>query len=93
LTVLGLIVLRIREPHLERPYRTYITTPIIFCCVSLFLVSRAVVNQPVQTVIVIAFVVSGVPVYYWRVAKKDENSLPRGQRGREGRFWRRWGRS
>ncbi|ETI23722.1 hypothetical protein G647_05527 [Cladophialophora carrionii CBS 160.54] len=93
LTVLGLIVLRIREPHLERPYRTYITTPIIFCCVSLFLVSRAVVNQPVQTVIVIAFVVSGVPVYYWRVAKKDETSIPRGQRGREGRFWRRWGRS
>ncbi|EXJ62416.1 hypothetical protein A1O7_02851 [Cladophialophora yegresii CBS 114405] len=93
LTVLGLIVLRIREPHLERPYRTYITTPIIFCCVSLFLVSRAVVNQPVQTVIVIAFVVSGVPVYYWRVAKKDELSIPRGQRGRAGRFWRRWGRS
>jgi amino acid transporter len=93
LTVLGLIVLRIREPHLERPYRTYITTPIIFCCVSLFLVSRAVVNQPVQTVIVIVFVVSGVPVYYWRVAKKDENRQGRGQRGREGRFWRRWGRS
>jgi amino acid transporter len=93
LTVLGLIVLRIREPRLERPYRTYITTPIIFCCVSLFLVSRAVVNQPVQTVIVIAFVISGVPVYYWRVARKDEPGQPRGQRGREGRFWRRWGRS
>ena len=93
LTVLGLIVLRIREPHLERPYRTYITTPIIFCCVSLFLVSRAVVNQPVQTIIVIAFVVSGVPVYYWRVARKDGTSQSSGQRGREGRFWRRWGRS
>jgi amino acid transporter len=93
LTVLGLIVLRIREPRLERPYRTYITTPIIFCCVSLFLVSRAVVNQPVQTLIVVAFVVSGIPVYYWRVARKDEASQPRGQRGREGRFWRRWGRS
>ncbi|KMU89265.1 solute carrier family 7 [Coccidioides immitis H538.4] len=32
LTVLGLIVLRIREPHLERPYKTWIATPIIFCC-------------------------------------------------------------
>ncbi|OJD36465.1 amino acid transporter [Diplodia corticola] len=36
-TVLGLIVLRVREPELERPYRTWITTPTIFCCVSLFL--------------------------------------------------------
>ncbi|KFY62421.1 hypothetical protein V496_04618 [Pseudogymnoascus sp. VKM F-4515 (FW-2607)] len=32
LTVLGLIVLRVREPHLERPYKTWISTPIIFCC-------------------------------------------------------------
>ncbi|KAL8807444.1 MAG: hypothetical protein Q9200_004662, partial [Gallowayella weberi] len=32
LTVLGLIVLRIKEPRLERPYRTWISTPIIFCC-------------------------------------------------------------
>ncbi|EXJ66125.1 uncharacterized protein A1O5_10740 [Cladophialophora psammophila CBS 110553] len=95
LTVLGLIVLRIREPRLERPYRTFITTPIIFCCVSLFLVSRAVVAQPVQTVIVIAFVVSGLPVYYWRVARREESGRQghRGMGKREGRFWRRWGRS
>ncbi|KAL8782708.1 MAG: hypothetical protein Q9195_009592, partial [Heterodermia aff. obscurata] len=32
LTVLGLIVLRVREPGLERPYKTWISTPIIFCC-------------------------------------------------------------
>ncbi|KIX09447.1 uncharacterized protein Z518_00527 [Rhinocladiella mackenziei CBS 650.93] len=90
LTVLGLIVLRIREPHLERPYRTWITTPIIFCCVSLFLVSRAVIAQPLQTVIVIAFVASGVPVYYWRVVRRDDSGV---SGKRERRFWRRWGRS
>jgi amino acid transporter len=33
LTVLGLLVLRVKEPHLERPYRTWIGTPIIFCLV------------------------------------------------------------
>ncbi|RMZ91421.1 hypothetical protein DV736_g1331, partial [Chaetothyriales sp. CBS 134916] len=90
LTVLGLIVLRIREPNLERPYRTWITTPIIFCCVSLFLVSRAVVNQPFQTLVAIAFVASGIPMYYWRVRKFDPDHS---QREGEGRFWRRWGRS
>ncbi|TAQ87040.1 hypothetical protein B7494_g4634 [Chlorociboria aeruginascens] len=54
LTVLGLIVLRVREPELDRPYKTWITTPIIFCCVSLFLLSRAVFAEPVQTLIVAA---------------------------------------
>ena len=70
-TVLGLIVLRIREPHLERPYRTWITTPIIFCCVSLFLLSRAVIAEPLQTLIVVAFIITGVPLYYWRIYQRD----------------------
>jgi amino acid transporter len=91
-TVLGLIVLRIREPNLERPYRTWITTPIIFCCVSLFLVSRGVIAQPVQTLIVVGFIISGIPVYFWRISKRDG---PRKGKGSEGnmRFWMRWGRS
>ena len=90
-TVLGLIVLRIREPNLERPYRTWITTPIIFCCVSLFLVSRAVIAQPVQTMIVVAFIISGIPVYFWRISKRDGPRKGRG--GGDMRFWKRWGRS
>lgn len=83
LTVLGLIVLRIREPHLERPYRTWITTPIIFCCVSLFLLSRAVIAEPLQTLIVVGFIITGVPIYYWRIYQRD------GQTGLSGwKFWK-----
>ena len=87
-TVLGLIVLRVREPYLERPYRTWISTPIIFCCVSLFLLSRAIFAKPAQTLIVIAFVAAGVPVYFWRVKGSGR------KKGEEGswKFWRRWGR-
>ena len=87
-TVLGLIVLRVREPYLERPYKTWISTPIIFCCVSLFLLSRAVFAKPVQTLIVIAFVAAGVPVYFWRVKGSGR------KKGEEGswKFWRRWGK-
>ncbi|KAI9808555.1 MAG: hypothetical protein M1825_003704 [Sarcosagium campestre] len=69
LTVLGVIVLRVREPRLDRPYRTWLSTPIIFCCVSLFLLSRAVFAQPLQTVVVAAFVAAGVPVYYLGVRR------------------------
>lgn len=76
LTVLGLIVLRVKEPDLERPYKTWITTPIVFCCVSLFLISRGVFSSPLQTLVVVAFVLAGVPVYYWRVGKWKGWRLP-----------------
>lgn len=88
LTVLGLIVLRIKEPHLERPYRTWISTPIIFCCVSLFLLSRAVFARPFQTLVVLVFVGAGVPVWWVWVRGEDG----RGGEAREWRFWKRWGR-
>lgn len=95
LTVLGLIVLRVREPHLERPYKTWISTPIIFCCVSLFLLSRAVFAEPGQTLVVVAFIAAGVPVYYWRRrGSQSELSVKRERSGSVGeygwRFWRRW---
>jgi amino acid transporter len=91
LTVLGLIVLRVREPHLERPYKTWISTPIIFCCVSLFLLSRAVVAEPLQTLIVAAFVVVGIPIYYWRIRGRDQVSRRQGENG-EGPWWKFWKR-
>lgn len=72
LTVLALIILRVKEPSLERPYKTWITTPIIFCCVSLFLLSRAVFAQPLQTLVVVAFVIAGIPVYFWRIRGRDQ---------------------
>ena len=87
LTVLGLIILRVREPYLERPYKTWITTPVIFCCVSLFLLTRAVIAEPVQTLVVVGFVILGVPVYFWRVRGKG------GRRKTKSVNWRFWRRS
>lgn len=93
LAVLGLIVLRIKEPLLERPYKTWISTPIIFCCVSLFLLSRAVFAEPGQTLVVVAFIGAGVPVYYWR-RRGNERGVKRERSDGGGewnwKFWRRW---
>ncbi|KAK9331505.1 amino acid permease-domain-containing protein [Lipomyces starkeyi] len=66
LTVLGVIVLRAREPDLERPYKTFILTPIMFCCVALFLISRGIFSATLEASFVALFVLAGVPVYYWR---------------------------
>lgn len=69
LTVLGLIILRVKEPNLDRPYKTWIVTPVCFCCVSLFLIVRSVVGRPWETAGVIAWVACGVPVWCWRVGR------------------------
>lgn len=89
LTVLGLIVLRVREPYLDRPYRTWLSTPIIFCCVSLFLVSRAVFAKPLQTLVVVAFIGLGIPVYYLRVKGRGGRRKV-GEEDGGWKFWRWW---
>lgn len=66
LTVLGVIVLRIKEPLLDRPYKTFITTPILFCCVALFLVLRTVFEKPLEALYAILFILLGVPIYVWK---------------------------
>ena len=92
LTVLGLIVLRVKEPYLERPYKTWISTPIVFCCVSLFLLSRAVVAQPIQTLVVLGFVGAGLPVYWIRVKTGQGSGKGKAVETRWWEFWKRWGR-
>ncbi|KAH9882887.1 hypothetical protein J1614_000253 [Plenodomus biglobosus] len=95
-TVLGLIILRVREPDLERPYKTWITTPIIFCCVSLFLLSRAVFAEPLQTLLVLAFMVVGLVIWFAWVGRRRAGAKQR-SRGVQGgaekagwKFWKRW---
>jgi amino acid transporter len=97
-TVLGLIILRVQEPDLERPYKTWITTPIIFCCVSLFLLSRAVFAEPIQTLLVVAFMVVGLVIWFAWVGRRrgKENTKFRmpeeREKGVEWKFWQRWRR-
>ncbi|KAI0588231.1 Large neutral amino acids transporter small subunit 2 [Pyrenophora tritici-repentis] len=98
-TVLGLIILRVREPDLERPYKTWITTPIIFCCVSLFLLSRAVFAEPLQTLLVVAFMVVGLVIWFaWvdrrRGQERNKFRMPDETNEKVGwKFWQRWRRS
>ena len=73
-TVLGLLVLRVREPDLARPYKTWIATPIVFCCVALFLVVKAFFEKPVEAGIGLCFILIGIPVYFVRFRPKVSSS-------------------
>jgi APA family basic amino acid/polyamine antiporter len=65
LTVLGVFVLRRREPDLPRPYRTwgYPLTPALFLLISLFAMGYTLVDRPGESLAGLLTVLAGVPVY------------------------------
>ncbi|KAL2180608.1 amino acid/polyamine transporter I [Thermothelomyces heterothallicus CBS 202.75] len=64
LTVLGAILLRYRQPRLERPYKPFVITPLVFTLVSGFVVIRGAVFAPTQAVVLIGLWGLGL-LFYW----------------------------
>ncbi|MHC4266228.1 MAG: APC family permease, partial [Planctomycetota bacterium] len=69
-TSLAVIVLRFKEPHIERPYKVtgYPVTTIIFCAVCAFLVYSAVSYawaQKMRSLQVLAVVIPAGMILYW----------------------------
>jgi APA family basic amino acid/polyamine antiporter len=65
LTVLGVIVLRYRQPNLLRPYRAwgYPLTPIIFLAVTGFVLAHLVVERPFQSLASLCTMLAGLLIY------------------------------
>ena len=91
LAVLGLLILRVKEPNLARPYKCWITTPVIFCCVSLFLLSRSFVAEPWTSLAVIPFFFVGMVIYWWKIRITGDGQKRAQSSG--WKFWKRWGRT
>ena len=66
LTVLGVIVLRMKEPELERPYKTwgYPVTPLLFVIANCWFMYRAYIFKPMETYIGLGIVLTGAIVYF-----------------------------
>lgn len=58
-TVVGLIILRRREPELERPYRPFLVFPIVFVVVGTLVIIRSAIFAPVQSGVLAALLVVG----------------------------------
>ncbi|KAK2029211.1 amino acid transporter [Colletotrichum zoysiae] len=66
LTVLGAVVLRVREPKLRRPYKPSVLIPVVFALVSGFVVVRGAIFAPVQALILMVLWLVGLGFYWAR---------------------------
>ena len=66
LAVAGVIKLRITRPDLPRPYRAwgYPVTPLVFLSVTAFMMYYLVTQRPVQSLIGVLIMASGLAIYY-----------------------------
>lgn len=69
LTVFGLLILRVTQPHLNRPYKVWLIVPVIFCLCSAFLVLRGVLNSPFQGAFMALLTGLGGCVHFWNMRK------------------------
>ncbi|KAJ4990512.1 amino acid transporter [Stagonosporopsis vannaccii] len=74
LTVLGAIILRFREPELNRPVKPFILIPILFAIISGFVVVRGAVFAPVQAGILIGIWIVGAVFYFVKRRVSDRAS-------------------
>ena len=65
LAVLGVIVLRVREPNLKRPYRMwgYPFTPAVFLAVTAFMMYYLIIERPWQSLASVVTMLAGFLVY------------------------------
>jgi len=66
LTVLGVIVMRVKHPEIPRTYKTwgYPVTPIIFLAINIWILVYGLLYRPYQSLAGIGFTAAGVVVYF-----------------------------
>jgi APA family basic amino acid/polyamine antiporter len=79
LAVVGVIVLRVREPNLPRPYRTwgYPWTPIAFAVIAVFSLVQTYNRHPHETIFGALTVLVGLPIYFFanRIGRTEQFPL------------------
>ncbi|XP_069092098.1 b(0,+)-type amino acid transporter 1-like [Pleurodeles waltl] len=64
ITISGLLYLKIKKPHLPRPYKVPVIIPIIFLVAAVYLVLAPIIDSPqIEFLYVILFILSGIIVY------------------------------
>lgn len=77
----AVIVLRRKQPDVERPYRVfgYPWIPVLFILASLLLLVNTLVEKPVESVIGLVLIAVGLPAYaWWRRHPAPDTETPEG---------------
>ena len=76
MAVLGVIVLRSRQPTRARPYRTwgYPVTPILFCLTYLGFIADVCVKEPKEAAFGFGLLALGLPLYWWSQHSKQRDA-------------------
>ncbi len=76
LTLIGIIILRKKQPQLERPYKAigYPLLIILYCIIALIICIGLFVYQPKQTWPGLVIVLLGIPLYYIAVANRSNSA-------------------
>lgn len=79
LAVAGVIVLRLRQPGLERPFRVpaYPWLPALFTLAAVGITASAVAASPLHAALGVALVLSGLPLYALFVARLKSKNVSR----------------
>lgn len=71
-SVTGLLWLRYKRPHMERPIKVNILLPITFLIICAFLVTFPCYVSPWEVSVGLAFIICGIPVYLVTIAWKTK---------------------
>jgi len=76
-TAIGVMVMRHKFPAAERPYKViaYPVLPVIFALFCLTLVLVTIIQNPMQALVGLTLILSGVPVYLYFSSRKTKEPL------------------
>jgi APA family basic amino acid/polyamine antiporter len=78
MAVLGVFVLRVKEPHIKRPFRTwgYPVVPVLFLAVNGWMLCYLLMQRPLPSAVGLLSVLSVLVLYKWVSNGKGRENLP-----------------
>jgi APA family basic amino acid/polyamine antiporter len=66
MAVAGVMVLRVREPQLSRPYKIplYPLPPLVFLIISFWVLGHASQRNPIESIVGVGLLLIGIPLYF-----------------------------
>nr|XP_053644339.1 large neutral amino acids transporter small subunit 1-like [Cherax quadricarinatus] len=63
---------RIKQPDRHRPIKVWIIFPIIYFIVSVFVTVLPVIRQPLEVMMAVIIIITGLPVYYFTIHRHNK---------------------